>query len=110
MALRRSLADIGKWAGSQVSCGLHRSLGGRANGRFGILMYHRIAPLQPAAPGPTWNVTPAALRQQLEGLLQRGYQIWPLLRLIDHCLRVRPIPDKTAVVTFDDGYESVYLH
>ena len=39
---------------------------------FGILMYHRIAPRIPAAPAPTWNVTPVRFREQLAGIVVAG--------------------------------------
>jgi peptidoglycan/xylan/chitin deacetylase (PgdA/CDA1 family) len=71
-------------------------------------MYHRVAPRIAGAAPPTWNVTPERFRRQLEGLLSRGYQPWPLRRALD-CRRANePIPRRVFVVTFDDGYQSVY--
>jgi peptidoglycan/xylan/chitin deacetylase (PgdA/CDA1 family) len=85
-------------------------LGSRASGMVGILMYHRIAEGPRGLPEPTWNVTPDRFRHQLEGLLARGFIAWPLRRVLDHARRGLPVPLRVFVVTFDDGYESVYRH
>ncbi len=88
------------------------SLGGllsnRGDGSFSILMYHRVTPHCPGISPPTCNVTPPRFRRQMEGLLKRDYRAWPLRKALDHASRGLPIPRKTFVVTFDDGYESVY--
>ena len=78
----------------------------RGGWQFGILMYHRIIDRVPGQPTPTWNVTPARLRQQLSGLLQRGYQAWPLRKVLEYRQRRMTLPPKVFVVTFDDGYEN----
>lgn len=70
----------------------------------GILMYHRITDEIPGLPRPTWNVPPRRLAAQLEGLLVRGWQAWPLERVLEHHQRGLAIPRRTFVVTFDDGY------
>lgn len=85
-------------------------LGNRTRGRIGILMYHRITERCPDVSTPTWNVTPERFRRQLRGLLARGFQAWPLLSILDHGRRGLPVPPRTFVVTFDDGYESVYVN
>jgi peptidoglycan/xylan/chitin deacetylase (PgdA/CDA1 family) len=71
---------------------------------FGILMYHRVAQAVPDHPFPTWNVTPRRFEAQLTGLLARGWQAWPLTQILRWRERRLPIPRKTFVVTFDDGY------
>jgi len=75
--------------------------GGR---QFGILMYHRVTDSAPGQPEPTWNVTPARLREQLGGLLKRGFQAWPLRKVLEYRRRRMPLPRRMFVVTFDDGY------
>ena len=75
---------------------------------FGILMYHRVAPVVAAAPRPTWNVTPELFARQLRGLLSRGYRPWPLQRALTCHRAGEPIPSRVFVVTFDDGYDAVY--
>lgn len=78
--------------------------GPREKQAFGILMYHRVADPPTGKPKPTWNVPPRRFEQQLKGLLARGWQAWPLKQVLSCCERGLPIPRKTFVVTFDDGY------
>jgi peptidoglycan/xylan/chitin deacetylase (PgdA/CDA1 family) len=85
-------------------------LGPRETTGFGILMYHRIVEPIAGCDKPTWNVPPARLEQQLEGLVQRGFQAWPLRDVLDHVREGRPIPRNVFVITFDDAYENVYLN
>ena len=80
----------------------------RQNHPFGILMYHRVAPLVPGVAKPTWNVAPERFRRQLQGLLSRGYQAWPLRRVLACRLANEPIPHRVFVVTFDDGYDNFH--
>lgn len=84
--------------------------GPRERTGFGILMYHRIADPLPNRPKPTWNVSPPRFEQQLRGLLRRGWQAWPLRQVLHYVERELPIPRKTFVVTFDDGYANVLLN
>jgi peptidoglycan/xylan/chitin deacetylase (PgdA/CDA1 family) len=72
--------------------------------RFGILMYHRVTDLVAGQPEPTWNVTPARFREQLAGLLKRGFQPWPLKKVLEYRRRHWLLPRRVFVVTFDDGY------
>lgn len=89
---------------------VRRLCGPREDTAFGILMYHRIAPISPGVPRPTWNVTPDRFRAQLAGLKSRGYSAWPLRRALEHARAGEPIPRNVFVVTFDDGYENNFLH
>jgi len=86
---------------------LNDLLGPRETRAFGILMYHRIANPPPEVPRPTWNVPPWRFEKQLSGLLSRGWRAWPLSQLLECLRRDLPIPRKTFVVTFDDGYANV---
>jgi peptidoglycan/xylan/chitin deacetylase (PgdA/CDA1 family) len=67
-------------------------------------MYHRVVDPPKGRPKPTWNVPPERFEKQLRGLLARGWQAWPLKQVILCLERELPIPRKTFVVTFDDGY------
>jgi len=99
---RRALAGL---AGLFNAC-----FGPREQQAFGILMYHRIANPPPGQPKPTWNVPPARFEKQLQGLLARGWQAWPLRQVLNCVERELPIPRKTFVVTFDDGYANNLIH
>ncbi len=85
-------------------------IGDRRRNSFGILMYHRIAPHIPGIPVPTWNVTPERFRDQMRGLLARGYHPWPLRKAVEYHRKGLQIPPNTFVVTFDDGYECIYTN
>jgi peptidoglycan/xylan/chitin deacetylase (PgdA/CDA1 family) len=109
-APQRAAEQFAKRVVARAGCGLNRMLGSRAGDRFGILMYHRVADHVPGIEAPTWNVTPAVFRAQMVGLLDRGFQAWPLKRLIESHRQGSPVPPKTFAVTFDDGQVSVYRH
>jgi peptidoglycan/xylan/chitin deacetylase (PgdA/CDA1 family) len=69
-----------------------------------VLMYHGIGSRPPAADPYNLFVPPAALRAQLRWLLGRG---WRPLRLADYLGEPRRA-GRRFLVTFDDGYHSVY--
>lgn len=106
--VRQLLKDLGRQAAVRLGSGLSRVFGSRAGEGFGILTYHRVALWAGGGPAPTWNVTPRRFRDQMEGLLARGYRPCSLREL----LKQSPdrLPLRTFAVTFDDGYESVHRH
>jgi len=108
--MRRAIADLGKWLGGRTSFLLNQCFGGRAENSFGILMYHRISSYSSVHLRPTWNVSPIQFFTQVRGLLDQGYSIWPLRKVISQVVKGKPISKKIAVITFDDGYENVYLN
>jgi len=67
-----------------------------------VLMYHHVA--LDASAGMT--VTPERLEEQLCALLEAGYETVTVQQLIDFVELGTPLPDKTLVLTFDDGYAS----
>ena len=106
-------ARLARWKqplGARAAVPFSRLFGPHVAGAFGILMYHRIAWQTPGIPCPTWNVTPEKFRAQMTGLLKRGYRAWPLRKVIDVHQSGEPIPRRTFVVTFDDGYANNFHH
>jgi peptidoglycan/xylan/chitin deacetylase (PgdA/CDA1 family) len=101
---------IATWSLSKVAAGLQNVRGNCCVEGFGILMYHRVAESVKAVPAPTLNVTPKRLRNQLAGLFERGFQSWPLSKLVESHRESRPVPANVFAVTFDDGYENNYVH
>lgn len=101
-----ALREGAAWGVARVAAGLHAILGDRSQGGFGILMYHRVADRHPGLTEPTFNVTPQRLREQLAGLLARGFEPWSLKRLVAAHEIGEAIPRKAFAVTFDDGYEN----
>ncbi len=104
----RWLRDAVMWSSARLAAGLQAVRGNRCDQGFGILMYHRVAPRIAGAAVPTWNVTPDRLRLQLEGLLDRGFEPWPLRRLIQAYNDSQPVPANAFAVTFDDGHANNY--
>src|SRR3954470_6372922 len=64
-----------------------------------ILCYHAVSPTWTAA----LSAFPDQLERHLDTLLDRGYAPLTMTEAIE-----RPRPQRTLVVTFDDGYESVH--
>lgn len=109
--IRRSrVHESATWCAQRLASGLNTLSGNRPASGFGILMYHRVAEREPGLETPTCNVTPDRFRQQLAGLLSRGFEPWPLRRAIEAHQRRRSIADNVFVVTFDDGYENNLTH
>lgn len=105
--LKARALDCTRQIAGYVSLGLDRFFGSRAPG-VGILLYHRVAPRQPDVPFPTMNVTPARFRAQITGLLRRGFQFQSLRKVLEAHQQGQPLPPRSAVLTFDDGFESVW--
>jgi peptidoglycan/xylan/chitin deacetylase (PgdA/CDA1 family) len=94
---------IARAAGAMSQC-----RGPRKPGAFGVLMYHQTAPSLSRQGMAPWSVTPERFRAQIEGLLAAGRQAWPLRKALEDVRCRRPVPRNVFVITFDDGYESVY--
>lgn len=107
---KAALRDAVKQSSGWVASGLRRVFGERTWNQVGILVYHRVAPRTAGVDRPTMNVTPEHFREQLSQLRHHGCQFWPLQRLLLHHQKGLPVPPQTVAVTFDDGFESVYVH
>lgn len=107
---RNRVQDATIWAANRVALGLHRALGERPEEAFGILMYHRVAERTSGFSTPTGNVTPARLRSQLQGLLDRGFEAWSMRQILAAVSEGRRVPPNVFAVTFDDGYENNLVH
>lgn len=95
-------------AAAKLAAGVQNLSGNRCAEGFGILMYHRVAERIPGIEKPSINVTPARFRRQLAGLLARGFEAWPLSKLVTAQRESRQIPGTAFAVTFDDGFENNY--
>ncbi len=74
--------------------------------RVRILMYHAVVPDH--APFQRWTHLPQQSFEWQIAYLQRNYNIQPLAEVVA-CMRAgEVVAPNTAVITFDDGYESVY--
>jgi peptidoglycan/xylan/chitin deacetylase (PgdA/CDA1 family) len=69
-----------------------------------ILMYHHVSP----SPGLV-TVSPQTFRDQISGLAQRGYRSASCDDLAAF-LGGKPLPAKSVMITFDDGYLDNFVH
>ena len=76
-----------------------------------ILAYHEICDLpKEIIHQYTYNVTPPAFREQMEFLCKNDYSVIRLEELISCLTQNRELPQKSVVITFDDGYRSNYTN
>ena len=68
-----------------------------------ILCYHRFGP-RPSK----LNVTPAAFEAQMDYLARHGYTVIPFKRLARFLEGKEGLPEKSVVITIDDGYRSTF--
>ena len=72
--------------------------------RIPILMYHHLA--DAGDPGST--ISPEMFESHMKALIDAGYSSVSFEDLRDYVLGGAPLPDRPVVITFDDGYKSVY--
>lgn len=70
-----------------------------------ILCYHRMA-----GGSSKMAVSPANFEAQMGWLADNGYRVVRLADLAAFMAGKQALPPRSVVVTFDDGYESVYRH
>lgn len=103
MTGRLSVSDT-KVAAKRGLGRIYRVCGGGSPTKLArVLMYHSI--VSEFRPDPEQMTTPLSLfREQMAYLAANGYRVVEAMDLIE-CLRGgQPIPQKTLVLTFDDGY------
>lgn len=75
----------------QIS-GLHKAV---------VLMYHRISD----TPG-SMSVSPAQFKEEMSDIKSGGYHVISAWQLVDSLYSHTAIPEKSIVITFDDGWAS----
>lgn len=76
-----------------------------------ILMYHSIAAggsLESLFSGDEFRTTPVNLEKQVAYLLKHGYSFLTLGEYLAALSGAKDLPEKTAILTFDDGFRSHY--
>ena len=72
-----------------------------------IMMYHNVN----YSNKPRLNsVSPENFAKQMAYLHQHGYQVIPFSELVNSIREKKPLPQKSVVITFDDGYEDNYAN
>lgn len=75
---------------------------------FAIIMYHHISPKK-----SIWNdfvISDRQFESDLKYLRDRGYESITITQLIKHLDCGEPLPEKPVMITFDDGFESLYSY
>jgi peptidoglycan/xylan/chitin deacetylase (PgdA/CDA1 family) len=72
-----------------------------------VLLYHSVSDDPPSWIAP-YTVTPAAFREQLDRILDKGLPVVPLRRLVAAIHGGPPLPAGAVVLTFDDGFADFY--
>ena len=71
-----------------------------------IIMYHSI--LKDSSRSNKYTVTPTVLEEDLKYIKDKGYTTVTIADLISYVYNDTPLPEKTIVLTFDDGHYNNY--
>jgi peptidoglycan/xylan/chitin deacetylase (PgdA/CDA1 family) len=69
-----------------------------------ILQYHHVSTSMP----PVTSLSPEAFTTHMRYLAENGFTILPLEQVVAALSTGSALPNRSAVITFDDGYTSVY--
>lgn len=69
-----------------------------------VLQYHHISEDTPAAT----SISPERFAEHMAWLADNQYEVMSMPDLVAHLRQKKELPDKTVVITFDDGYNSIY--
>ena len=85
--------------------------GSTRTSRLPILMYHSLSdnPEHEVPPYYRTSTDPLIFRQQMRFLAAEGYKTMDLTQVISRLQNERSFPEKTVVITFDDGLKDFYL-
>ncbi len=71
-----------------------------------IFMYHQVAELPREADPRRQAVPPAQFERQMRYLASHGYSCLGLPEVVERLRSGRPVPARSFVLTFDDGYQN----
>lgn len=75
--------------------------------RIAILGYHKVGPPAPSGWATWFSVPEAVFEAQLAALRHGGWQPVDLATFLCGLTEAARLPERTALITFDDGYPSV---
>jgi biofilm PGA synthesis lipoprotein PgaB len=76
---------------------------------FTILSYHEIADKSQTLDA-TYAVTPKNFDEQMHWLMDNGYHFISVDDILKYRKNGKALPDKAVLITFDDGYQSMYAN
>lgn len=85
--------------------------GDRVNGRLAppVLCYHRVLPRNAKTGAlPAYSVTPEQFRAQMTLIADEGFTSLTFDQFYQAAKDAREIPDRSILITFDDGYRDNY--
>lgn len=82
----------------------------RAARALPVLTYHHVVPASLADPGNPMAITVERLRDHLDYLREQGYYTPTLAEVREFLAGRLRLPERSVLITFDDGYESVYQY
>lgn len=71
--------------------------------------YHEVTS-EPKPLMPEYAIGPEQLQQHLDWLAQNGFQFIGCQQLLEAQQRNKALPEKSVLLSFDDGYQSFYQH
>ena len=75
-----------------------------------ILYYHSVLPDAEVTTHNEVTISPEKLKEELMIVKELGYTTITISELTDYLNNNNPIPEKSIVITFDDGYTDNYVH
>lgn len=75
-----------------------------------VLYYHSVLPDSEVTTPNEVTISPEKLKQELQIVKDLGYTTLTLSELNDYLDNNMPIPEKSIIITFDDGYTDNYVH
>lgn len=76
---------------------------------FTVLSYHEISEKTETLDN-SYAVTPEHFEEQVEWLIKNGYHFIRIDDILNYRKTKKPLPKKAVLMTFDDGYQSVYAN
>lgn len=73
-----------------------------------VVMYHQLT--KNINRTGAYCITLAQLENDLKFLQDKGYETVDVEQLVNHVKSGAPLPEKPIIITFDDGYETVYSY
>ena len=73
-----------------------------------VVMYHQLT--KNISRAGTYCITVNQLENDLKYLKENGYETIDVEQLVSHVKSGTPLPEKPIMLTFDDGYETVYSY